>query len=162
MAKSESIIFNGIKFNRYPESKHKTHQRYFNPPHYQRAKGIEALHREIWKFYNGEIPKGWHVHHKDGNYLNNDISNLEAISPEQHRAEHKDNLIKSLKSDERREHLKRIQGLSKEWHKSEEGRKWHSQQAKISAEKRLPKEFVCAFCVKTLNAVFALLFAVRD
>lgn len=35
-----------------------------------------ALHRYTWIKYNGEIPDGFDVHHKDKNKQNCDISNL--------------------------------------------------------------------------------------
>jgi hypothetical protein len=34
------------------------------------------LHRYVWIKYNGEIPKGYSVHHIDENKENNDIMNL--------------------------------------------------------------------------------------
>lgn len=46
------------------------------------------LHRYIWEKYNGPIPEGYVIHHKDHNKLNNDISNLEMISDREHRLEH--------------------------------------------------------------------------
>ena len=54
--------------------------------HYYRylADKTLVLHREVWKFFNGEIPKGYVVHHADFNHANNDISNLQLVS----RAEH--------------------------------------------------------------------------
>ena len=35
----------------------------------------------------GEIPKGYHVHHKDGNKQNNRVDNLEILSPKEHSLE---------------------------------------------------------------------------
>ena len=43
---------------------------------YFQRKG-KRLHRTVWKYHNGEIPKGYHVHHKDGNKLNNELQNLQ-------------------------------------------------------------------------------------
>ena len=42
---------------------------------YFQRKG-KRLHRTVWEFHNGTIPKGYHVHHKDGNRSNNAIENL--------------------------------------------------------------------------------------
>lgn len=41
------------------------------------------LHKEVYEDNFGKIPRGFIVHHKDGNKQNNDPSNLEAI-PEYH------------------------------------------------------------------------------
>lgn len=41
-------------------------------------------HRWVWMMYFGEIPKGMHVHHIDGNRSNNDITNLQMLKPSDH------------------------------------------------------------------------------
>jgi len=48
----------------------------------KRAGGL--LHRLIWENEYGPIPPGTFVHHKDGNPLNNDLSNLELATPKEH------------------------------------------------------------------------------
>ena len=53
------------------------------------GKFYEAEHRIIWRRHKGEIPKGWHVHHKDGNRVNNDIENLELIDGAEHARMHR-------------------------------------------------------------------------
>lgn len=45
------------------------------------------IHQLVAETFIGEIPKGFHVHHKDGNKQNNIVSNLEIIHPRQHRLE---------------------------------------------------------------------------
>jgi hypothetical protein len=45
-------------------------------------------HRIIWERINGLIPNGMFIHHKDENRLNNDISNLELVTYEDHRRIH--------------------------------------------------------------------------
>ena len=59
----------------------------------------KTLHRLIWEKHNGGIPKGYQVHHIDGNKLNNDISNLQLLSAEEHTTFHmeKDNPNKGRK-----------------------------------------------------------------
>lgn len=42
------------------------------------------LHVYIYEFYNGKIEKGYHVHHKDHNRFNNDISNLQLLTHSEH------------------------------------------------------------------------------
>jgi hypothetical protein len=42
-------------------------------------------YRNLWETSNNTtIPKGYHIHHIDGNHNNNDINNLVCVSPEEH------------------------------------------------------------------------------
>lgn len=45
-------------------------------------------HRLIWEQHFGEIPKGYEIHHIDGNTHNNNIENLQLISSVEHRSLH--------------------------------------------------------------------------
>lgn len=42
------------------------------------------IHRLVWEAFVGEIPKGYIVHHKDGNKQNNSLSNLKLLSCKEH------------------------------------------------------------------------------
>jgi len=42
------------------------------------------LHQYIYEKYNGPVPKGLVIHHKDHNKTNNDINNLIVITPTEH------------------------------------------------------------------------------
>lgn len=42
------------------------------------------LHRDVWELHNGPIPRGWDIHHKDGDRANNDITNLELLPKAEH------------------------------------------------------------------------------
>ena len=46
------------------------------------------IHRLIWEKHNGKIPNRYQIHHIDGNKLNNNISNLQLITPEEHTRHH--------------------------------------------------------------------------
>lgn len=47
------------------------------------------IHRIIWMVANGcDIPEGYHIHHIDGNKLNNSIYNLELVQGNEHLSEH--------------------------------------------------------------------------
>jgi hypothetical protein len=48
--------------------------------------------RFVWTSVYGEIPKGYCVHHKDRNVLNDDISNLDCLTRSEHIAEHRGEL----------------------------------------------------------------------
>ena len=50
-------------------------------------------YRKIYEYHFGEIPKGYHIHHIDGNPLNNDISNLLCISAEEHKKIHNNSFV---------------------------------------------------------------------
>ena len=45
----------------------------------------KRIHVLVAEAFIGEIPRGYHVHHKDGNKQNNIVSNLEIIHPKAHR-----------------------------------------------------------------------------
>lgn len=69
------------------------------------------IHVLVAKHFIGQIPKGYHVHHKDGNRQNNVVSNLEIIHPSKHwRETEKRNkkIIKGLKDYNRYERPRRI------------------------------------------------------
>ena len=42
------------------------------------------IYRRIYEQHYGQIPQGYHIHHKDGNHYNNNIDNLVALSPQDH------------------------------------------------------------------------------
>ena len=45
------------------------------------------IHTLVAKHFIGEIPKGYHVHHIDGNKQNNLVTNLKIVHPSEHRKE---------------------------------------------------------------------------
>lgn len=115
----ETIIFDGKEWYRYPDSEKRSDRVYFK-------KSNKFLHHYVWEKYKGKRRKGYHIHHIDGNTSNNAIDNLEELSVKEHMQEHF--------SDERREWQRewaaKIRSLTKDWHSSEEGRKWHSEHAR--------------------------------
>jgi len=111
------------------------------------SRGRRRLHTDVWVKYNGEIPKGYHVHHVDGNQHNNDISNLNLVQRSLHlRYEGK------KRAKENIEWFKRFHSAgidkAKEWHASEEGRKWHSEHGKKAYAKRKAIQKTCKECGK--------------
>lgn len=42
------------------------------------------LHVLVWTENNGPIPKGYDIHHKNGNRFDNDIANLELVPHAEH------------------------------------------------------------------------------
>ena len=106
-------------FNGKPFRKHKGERYYSN--------GRTRMHRYVWEFYNGKIPKGYDIHHKDGNTDNNTIENLECITEEEHNRKHAEERKLRGVSEKQRQHLAHIQELAKQWHASPEGLEWHRQ-----------------------------------
>ena len=79
------ITFNGIEYRLMGQGKYYLSQSKSN----EGRKYAKGLHVAIWEYYNGkEVPKGYCIHHKDGNTLNNDISNLECIEIREHLSRH--------------------------------------------------------------------------
>lgn len=95
------------------------------------------LHRRIWSDEHGPIPPGYVVHHIDGNWRHNDLSNLELRERSEHQSEHmQERLATPDGLAAQRGHLARARAAASEWHRSEEGRAWHSEKAKRDWETR--------------------------
>lgn len=146
MSKVERLFFDGHWWNRYPESKRRSDRVYYKR---SIAKGTMWLHRYIWEKANGAIPKGAHIHHKDGNTLNNDISNLECLTPKAHAKTHP---FVGESRERQLKHLDKIRDKTKEWHASKEGHEWHKAHAKEHnwGVFDLPEK-KCAQCGKTFK-----------
>jgi hypothetical protein len=52
---------------------------------------LERLHRLIWQSVYGPIPKGYEIHHRDGNKMNNEIANLSLLKHGDHTSFHSKN-----------------------------------------------------------------------
>jgi len=141
----ETIEYNGKKYNRYPNSKRR-HLRVYYWRHSGWKESPKALHRDIWQEANGEIPKGYVIHHKDGNSLNNNIENLQIMSKGEHQSKHSSN--EERKKDARKNLRKYAQPKAKEWHKSEEGSEWHKQHYKKSLCNATKYKHTCEECDK--------------
>ena len=116
---------------------------YFCGSYYQK-RGVR-LHRLVWQDANGEIPKNCHIHHKDKNKANNQLSNLECLSFVEHAREHNDEAKKEVS----RKNIKEATKAAVFWHKSEEGRAWHKLHWQTSfREKFTKKDFKknCQIC----------------
>jgi hypothetical protein len=75
----QCMLFSGSKENRKP------HNIY--------------IHQIVFAWFNGEIPYGKTIHHKDLNRSNNNIDNLVALTPEEHRQLH--NLLRNCNTEEK-------------------------------------------------------------
>lgn len=136
------VVFCGVTFTRYPNAKSLSGRRYYYPDKRLRKDGIGALHQEVWKRHHGPIPEGMHIHHKDGDTLNNTIDNLECISAGEHTLRH------AGSTPARRLAAAAARPLTVSWHGSPAGIEWHRAHGKESWENRQPEVRVCAECGK--------------
>jgi len=81
-AMKETIEFNSVKYHRYPEASTLFARTYF------KSTRDTLLHREIYRDHHGSIPDGFHVHHVDHDARNNNVDNLQALSPSDHAKAH--------------------------------------------------------------------------
>jgi len=100
-------------------------------------------HAWVWINNRGSIPKGCHIHHKDGDKSNNSIENLELMAQSEHLKLH-------MLTPERRKQSKdaadKYRHLTKAWHASEEGRAWHKAHGIIAWSERKPITITCKVC----------------
>jgi hypothetical protein len=108
--------------------------------------GRRKLHRDVWEYFNGPIPQGYQIHHKDFDTDNNSVDNLVCVSIKEHHKIHKEHDQENGTAERRRQHFNDIRPLASEWHRSEEGREWHSQHARKQERKDIKK--VCVVCGK--------------
>lgn len=143
----ETVIFNGVKYRRYAKSP------YFTPGIADTRNGAQALHRDIWRAANSEIPDGYDIHHRDGNPMNNDLANLQLMTVADHQALHTAERHASgfYRTPERLARLDAIRSLSKPWHSSEAGRELHARNGKKVIEALATRQAICTRCGKTFE-----------
>lgn len=93
--------------------------------YYRNSKTGDRLHRVVWTFYNGAIPKGYQVHHLDQNKNNNNIDNLMLLSAKEHMALHGIMQTEQERQKKRDALDNNARPLAIIWHGSETGRAWH-------------------------------------
>lgn len=62
---------------------------YFRNGYYLSTNPSTRMHRDVWIYHRGIIPLGYHIHHKDRVSWNNNINNLECLSPREHAEAHR-------------------------------------------------------------------------
>lgn len=119
-------------------------KKYKGEKYYYCSKIKKRLHRYVWEKNNGCIPKGYHIHHIDGNVDNNSIGNLELISAGEHLSSHSK---KRCKKELLNILFEKAIPKSKEWHGSKEGIEWHKKHFEKNREKILvEKKYICKHC----------------
>lgn len=107
--------FNGRIYRLHSNAKYFTSHKWF-------------MHRHVWEYFNGPIPKGFHVHHKDQNKWNNNIQNLELKEAKSHMSGHVKERFKN-NPEWAKEFQRKGIAAAPEWHRSESGIEWHKQHA---------------------------------
>lgn len=95
---------------------------------------------------NTTIPRGYDVHHKDLDKFNNDISNLEMLAKSEHEKIHGLLLSDELREKRRTNVVKNAMPKAKEWHRTKEGKEWHSKHAKEVFNNLPVNKYVCTYC----------------
>jgi hypothetical protein len=101
----------------------------------------KRLHRYVWEREVGPIPKGCHIHHIDGNKANNDITNLSILTGSGHQKLHGKDPARKNKS---RQNILKAISAAPAWHRSEEGKRWHSEHMRGFKQPR--EEKICEQC----------------
>jgi len=147
--------FNGVVYTRCVNAKDVTHRRYYYGKR-PNSKRRTLLHRDKWEFYNGKIPEGYHIHHKDENPLNNDLSNLECLSKVDHHKRHAGKAWHAMSDEQRKEQLAKMHEAGKNWHYTPEGIKHHKELAAANLANRVLIEKTCTYCGKKYEVYNAL------
>lgn len=147
MPKSEYVDYCGERF--YIQSS----KRYFQSGRKNTSERL--LHRRIWSDVNGPIPDGMVIHHKDGDWKNNNINNLELLPNVEHCKVHMD--IRWRNAEQAVvfiEGLEKAREKAKEWHRSVEGREWHTENGKLSWQNKKTTMVSCVVCSSDFETYF--------
>ena len=126
----ETVVYKGFKFTRYPNAKGISERRYYSGWIKKDGKQIKKrLHVFVWEWNNGKTPAGYHIHHIDGDFNNNKLSNLGCIKGFDHLSNHAKNASDEVKRI-RLQALEDNRDKAAEWHGSEAGHLWHSEHFK--------------------------------
>jgi len=145
MQMAESVFYKGERF------RIQTSGRYYQSGRKDAAERL--LHRCVWRDERGPIPKGMVVHHKDNNWRNNDISNLELWESGKHSSEHMLELHR-LRPGFGSAGLKKGQESAKKWHGSKAGLQWHKEHGENTWVGRKRQRVVCFGCGKRVWSFF--------
>lgn len=113
----------------------------------------KRLHRYVWEYYNGEIPKGCCIHHIDEDKSNNDISNLMMISSHRHAVHHSNERLEKLGKQFFVGLMDNARVFASKWHGTKAGREWHKKHYEgMKSKLYQKKEYVCEQCGKPFVA----------
>jgi predicted nucleic acid-binding Zn ribbon protein len=113
----------------------------------------KRLHIYVYERERGRtVPAGYQIHHVDGNKSNNDINNLACIPLHNHLSYHSRAYVEEHK-EEVSQQMETIRPMTKAWHRSPAGHKWHKQHYEEVKELLHAKhDFVCVYCGKPFKS----------
>ena len=121
--------------------------------YYLNAKTHKRLHVYVWEHFNGKIPRGCEIHHKDFDKSNNEIGNLQMLTKKDHAILHGQSWDKERYAKQIKHLNENARPKASEWHGSESGREWHKEHyEKMKNSLYKKKIFVCDNCGKEFEA----------
>lgn len=139
-AKYPPIEFQGVRYYR------KSARYYIRDPKCMPEGAERYLHRAVWVFHYGPIPKDSAIHHIDHDRYNNAISNLALFTRSEHASYHTRKRIRDGDPTILRG-IVAAREAAKEWHRSDAGRAWHREHAKHTIATHVePVEATCSHC----------------
>lgn len=137
-----------VYFNRLKFTKDETTGYYLNSTVKKR------LHVYVWEYYNGDIPKGYEVHHKNRDKATTNINDLELLPKSEHMKKHWQEKTEEERNEVRARFVKNVGDAAKKWHCSEEGRKWHKEHyERMKGALHQRKLYLCKCCGKLFSGV---------
>lgn len=147
LEQGDIAIVNGIKFRRDKKTGYYLSSSQINGKR-------KRLHVYVWELYNGTVPEGYNVHHKDHDKSNNDISNLELLTAQEHKKRHGEELSEAERQERRETVTAKAMPKAIEWHSSDKGRKWHKEHYEAMKDKLyIKEEYICIECGKKFTAI---------
>ena len=146
----ETVWYKGKKYTRYPDSKKPNHRRYFQRHGSSRLPPV-SLHRVVWEGHNGPVPKGYAIHHKDGDTGNNFIENLECLPQSDHQKLHW--AEGSYETPACKAHQAKFGQHTAAWRETERFREMLVQNGKVAWERREYKQYQCEQCQGTFESL---------
>lgn len=125
MPKTKGLLGNQVVYDGHVFTRDKNTGYYLSAKPICNGKRIR-LHRYVWITTYGEIPPGFDVHHKDEDKGNNGPDNLNLMTNPNHMKHHMEIIMTDHVEERREKFLKHAHPAAAEWHRSEEGREWHT------------------------------------
>ena len=138
--------FNGLKYRRDKRTGYYLHT-------VSHGRTGSRLHRDVYEHYNGKIPEGYHVHHKDHDKSNNEIENLEMLKSKEHQVLHGAELTDEQREWKRNNLISNAVPAAREYNLKHRDREYYLRLYEKSKDKLYEKRnFVCEMCGKKFES----------